>query len=117
MLPRKVGQPWVRIRSLMDMGTPSKGNTASPLLRCACHLLSLCLALAKAAEGRAFKALVKVVAAQQLGWAVWAPKVLVAAPQVRAAVQFPAKANLRLAPKRLKCKFWGLSPAKKSSVL
>ena len=31
LLPRKVGHPWVRIRSLIDTGTPSIGKTAAPL--------------------------------------------------------------------------------------
>ncbi len=48
-LPRRVGQPWVRIRSLMDVGTPSKAPTGVPCWRCACQRASLARALAKAA--------------------------------------------------------------------
>ena len=40
MLPRSVGQPRVRIKSLMDTGTPSRGNTSAPLFLWACQRAS-----------------------------------------------------------------------------
>ena len=48
-LPRKVGQPRVKIRSLMEVGTPSRAPTGVPCWRCACQRASLARALAKAA--------------------------------------------------------------------
>ena len=46
-LPRSVGQPWVRIRSLIDAGTPSSAPVAVPC----CHRASLARALASASSG------------------------------------------------------------------
>ena len=49
-LPRSVGQPRVRMRSLMEAGTPSNAPMTAPVLLCAAQRVSLARAAASASS-------------------------------------------------------------------